>query len=138
MILHKHAGQFIGGLLLLRFLTHLKIGDLVKNYFPMSKDIKEVPNLAVYYGWFSFRKRSNTLRPSEVVRHNFLQKITYVVMMFLAMSVVIFTGILFCKIMSFYGTIWFIGGLPALSAFYVVEGYIFVLYLIIPMFTCLS
>ncbi len=129
--LHKYAGYLLAASFLFWLTAYLTVGGLVRHYLIFPKDIRTMPAQAAYYTFFYFRGRPNPFKPSREGKFNALQKMAYSFIMFVAMPLIIVTGILFGNIMYFYGLISFVGGVRTVDAAHVVVGYVFVLYLIV-------
>ena len=132
--LHVYAGYLLACSFLFWLTTYVVTGRLAGNYFLSLDDAKTIPAQVAYYTYHFFRGRPNPFQPSQERRFNALQKIAYSFIMFIAMPLIIITGILSGNIMDFYGLISLAGGVRVIDAVHVITGYIFVIYLIVHLY----
>ncbi len=93
--------------------------------------MRSLPAQAAFYLYGYFRGGPNPFSANAQTRFNVLQKIAYSFIMFIAMPVMISSGIIFGNIMDFYRLVDWLGGLRIIDAIHVIAGYIFIIYLLI-------
>lgn len=132
--LHKYAGYLLALFFLFWIAAYAIAGGLATHYMISFKDIRSIPGQAAYYVHGYFRRGVNPFKPTTTSRFNALQKLAYSFVMFIAMPLIIATGILFGNIMDFHGIIHATGGIRVLDAIHVIVGYIFLIYLIVHLY----
>jgi thiosulfate reductase cytochrome b subunit len=132
--LHKYAGYVLALFFLFWIAAYAIVGGFATHYIISFKDIRSIPGQAAYYIHGYFRRGVNPFKPTPTSRFNALQKLAYSFIMFIAMPLIIVTGIIFGNIMDFYGIIRATGGIRVLDAVHVITGYIFVIYLIVHLY----
>ncbi len=132
--LHKCAGYFLTLSFFFWIAACHAAGGIARNYVPSIRDIRSIPAQVSYYTFGYFRGGPDPFRRSREAKFNVLQKIAYSFIMFVAMPLIIVTGILFGNIMVFYEAISFFGGIRAIDAVHVIVGYVFVIYLIVHLY----
>ncbi len=134
VVLHKYAGYLLTLSFLFWIVVYRIVGGFARHYIISMKDIRSIPAQVAYYVYGYFRGRPNPFTPSARLRFNALQKMAYSFLMFVAMPLIIVTGILFSNIMDFYGVISLVGGLRTIDVIHVIVGYVFVIYLIVHLY----
>lgn len=132
--LHKYAGYLLALSFFFWIAAYQIVGGLARNYILSVRDVRSIPAQVAYYIFGYFRGDPDPFRRSREVKFNVLQKMAYSFIMFIAMPLIIVTGILFGNIMVFYGAIAFFGGIRIIDAAHVTVGYIFVIYLIVHLY----
>jgi thiosulfate reductase cytochrome b subunit len=110
------------------------LGGFARHYVLSFKDMRSIPAQTTYYIHGHFRGGTNPFKASPSSRFNALQKLAYSFIMFIAMPLIIATGIVFGNIMDFYALISATGGIRVLDIIHVIVGYIFVIYLIVHLY----
>jgi len=128
--LHGYAGVLCV-LSYLFWLFYCIFTGAIRHYVVCRGDIRNIPQQVAYYTFLVFKGHSNPFSAREDNKFNALQKITYSMVMFILLPVIIITGILFSNILFFSQIINAIGGLRMLDILHVIAGYLFVLFLII-------
>ncbi|MEN6617859.1 MAG: cytochrome b/b6 domain-containing protein [Syntrophorhabdus sp.] len=132
--IHKYTGYGLTVSFFFWIAAYQILGGFAGHYLVSAKDIRSLPAQVSYYIYGYFRGGPNPFNPTPQTRFNVLQKFTYAFMMFIAMPVIIITGILFGNIMEFYRLLHAIGGLRVLDAIHVIVGYLFVIYLLVHLY----
>ncbi|MBP7526586.1 MAG: cytochrome b/b6 domain-containing protein [Syntrophorhabdaceae bacterium] len=132
--LHKYAGYLLAISFLFWIAAYQILGGFTRHYVLSLKDMRSIPAQTTYYIHGHFRGGVNPFKASPSSRFNALQKLAYSFIMFIAMPLIIATGIVFGNIMDFYALISATGGIRVLDIIHVVVGYIFVIYLIIHLY----
>jgi len=132
--LHKYAGYTLAVFFLFWIAAYVIVGGFTTHYIISLKDIRSIPGQLSYYIHGLFQGSANPFVPSPESRFNALQKLAYSFIMFVAMPLIIITGILFANIMDFYRILHAAGGLRVLDAIHVVVGYVFLIYLIVHLY----
>lgn len=130
VLIHKYFGYAMTASFLFWFFYYLIGRGFKKHYLLTLKDIKAIPDQALYYMYYIFKGGENPHTPSMDNRFNPMQKITYSFIMLIVTPVIAFTGILFSDILYFFEWINALGGLRVLDAIHVAAAYVFVFYLI--------
>ncbi len=132
--LHKYAGYVLAVSFLFWIAVYQMLGGFAGHYLVSVRDIRSIPAQAAYYLYGYFRGGPNPFRASAETRFNVLQKIAYSFIMFIAMPVIIASGIIFGNIMDFYRIVHQLGGLRIIDAIHVIAGYMFVIYLLVHLY----
>lgn len=132
--LHKYAGYLLAIFFLFWIAAYAIAGGLATHYILSLRDIGSIPGQLSYYIHGCFRGVVNPFKPTPSSKFNALQKLAYSFVMFIAMPLIIVTGILFGNIMDFHGIIHATGGIRVLDAIHVIVGYIFLIYLIVHLY----
>jgi thiosulfate reductase cytochrome b subunit len=131
VLIHKYFGFAMAGSFFFWLFYYIFTGDLKKHYIMSFKDMKNIPEQALYYLFHIFRGKKNPFKPSPENKFNSLQKLAYSSIMFVFVPIIAFTGILFSDILYFFSWIKAIGGLRILDAIHITAAYIFVFYLLV-------
>jgi len=117
--LHNTAGIVVALSYLLWFVYYAFVSrSLIKIYVPTVKDIFEdmVRQALYYFFYFFLGNKPNPHHQTTENKFNPLQKTSYMVIMFILMPLVIFTGILLMNVVSLQAIVLAIGGLKVVVA----------------------
>lgn len=129
--LHKYAGYLMALSFLFWIAAYQLIGGFAGHYLVSVRDIRSLPSEVFFYLYGYFRGRPNPFTATAEARFNVLQKFVYSFIMFIAMPVIIVSGIIFGNIMDFYRIVHQLGGLRVVDGIHVIAGYVFVIYLLV-------
>lgn len=132
--LHKYAGYALTVSFLFWIAAYQMIGGFAGHYLVSVKDMRSLPAQVVFYLYGYFRGGPNPFTASAGTRFNVLQKFAYSFIMFIAMPVMIVSGIIFGNIMDFYGLVHQLGGLRVIDGIHVIAAYVFVVYLLVHLY----
>ncbi len=132
--LHKYAGYLLTISFLFWIAAYRLMGGFARHYLVSLKDIRSLPAQVVFYLYGYFRGGPNPFSATVDARFNVLQKMAYSFIMFIAMPVIIASGIIFGNIMVFYGLIHQLGGLRIIDGIHVAAGYVFIIYLFVHLY----
>jgi len=114
--LHNTAGVTVAVSFLIWFVYYLFVArNLARIYFPSADDIKQgLFRQAFFYFYQYFLGKENPHRPTPENKFNAIQKMSYLMIMFVLMPCVTISGILLMNIAPIRGFIVMIGGLKYL------------------------
>lgn len=131
LVIHTYAGWAMTVLYLTWFAYSLASRHMVRNYSLTGLTTGGIRHQARFYLYGIFTGEKNPFRASAQDTFNPLQRITYTVLMFLFVPLIILTGVLFADIavLRHYLLLWKIAGI--VNALHVLVSYVFALFLIV-------
>lgn len=129
--LHKYAGYLLALSYLFWIAAYQLMGGFAAHYLVSVKDVRSLPSQVLYYLYGCFRAGPNPFTATAETRFNVLQKFAYSFIMFIAMPVIIISGIIFGNIMDLYRIVHQLGGLRIIDGIHVVSAHVFVVYLLV-------
>lgn len=131
LVIHTYAGWAMTVLYLIWFAYSLASRHIVRNYSLTGLTARKIVHQTRFYLYGIFTGEENPFRASAQDTFNPLQRITYTVLMFLFVPVIILTGLMFADIaiLRHYVLLWKIAGIA--NALHVLVSYIFALFLIV-------
>lgn len=131
LVIHTYAGWAMTVLYLIWFAYSLASRHIVRNYSLTGLTARKIVHQTRFYLYGIFTGEENPFRASAQDTFNPLQRITYTVLMFLFVPVIILTGLMFADIaiLRHYVLLWKIAGIA--NALHVLGSYIFALFLIV-------
>lgn len=131
LVIHTYAGWAMTALYLIWFAYSLASRHIVRNYSLTGLTARKIMHQTRFYLYGIFTGEENPFRASAQDTFNPLQRITYTVLMFLFVPVIILTGLTFADIaiLRHYVLLWKIAGIA--NALHVLVSYIFALFLIV-------
>lgn len=117
VLLHNTAGITLAASMVFWFIYYVIISHSIgRIYFLTGENVKHgLVRQAIYYAVNYFRGRANPFHATPVDKFNALQKSAYLVIMFVFMPLVIFTGILLIDILPLRSMLFELGGIKLID-----------------------
>ncbi len=132
--IHNTIGLIAVADFLLWFWYNL-LSKRITHYLFVPGDLRHgVPAQARYYTVGIFKGETKPFRPAPENRFNPLQKLTYFVVMFVLVPLLLASGILFMYPMAFSGLMELFGGLKVVAGFHILLAFTLVSFLIIHLY----
>lgn len=135
LLVHRYTGWLMTISFLFWFVYSLVSGNLSRHYAIRNGDLEGTFRQVKFYLFSIFRGEENPFRASPDERFNPLQKLAYRAIMWVITPIIVVTGLFFSDILFFRKYILLLNAMKVLDATHVIVAYIFILYLIVHIYT---